>query len=162
LADHENDRLRIFTFSSWSVHEIGLEYLFTDWHNKVNKKRVLIITLVVLGILLAAFFGMRAIHSFRRIHEGGFGPGHRLPPPSQTDVELIRDWMTIPYIAMTYGVPDRMLFRELGIPDKNNRDKNLKDLNNRYYPNDDGYVLQRVKQAILSHRLRQPIPSPTP
>lgn len=128
----------------------------------MDKKRIAVISLIILGILLAAIFGLRAFHAFRKIHEGGFGPGHPPPPPSQTDVGLIRDWMTIPYIAMTYGVPDRMLFRELQIPEEGNRDKNLKDLNSQYYPNEDGYVLVTVKQAILSHRPPQPAPTPTP
>ena len=128
---------------------------------KLNKNRIFVFVLIALAILVAAFFGMRAFRAFHRMRDGGFGPGHPPPPPSQTDVELIRDWMTIPYISMTYGVPDHMLFKELRIPEDNNRDKSLKDLNKAYYPDKDGYVLDTVKQAILSHRPSQPPSTPT-
>ena len=121
------------------------------------KQRILNIGLIILGVVIVAFFGVRAVHAFRHIRDGGFGPGK--PPPSETDVELIRDWMTIPYIARTYGVPDRMLFKELGIPDKDNLEKNLKELNDEYFPDKNGYVLAEVKKAITDHR---PPPPTTP
>jgi len=117
-----------------------------------TKQRLVIAGLIVLGVLFAGFFGMRAIRAIRYIHDGGFDPGKPPPLPSETDVELIRDWMTIPYIARTYGVPDRMLFKELNIPDKNNRGKSLKELNDKYYPDQDGYVLDEIKKAIIKHR----------
>jgi len=126
------------------------------------KQRLAIAGLIVLGILFVGFFGMRAFRVFKHIHEDGFGPGHRPPPPSQTDVELIRDWMTIPYIARTYGVPDRMLFNELNIPDKDNLDKSLKKLNDEYFPGQDGHVLDQVKKAITNHHPPTPPIVPTP
>jgi hypothetical protein len=122
-----------------------------------TKQRLVITGLIVLGVLIVAFFGVRAVHAFRHIREGGFGPG-KPPPASETDVELIRDWMTIPYIARTYGVPDRMLFKELGIPDKNHLEKSLKELNDEFFPDKNGYVLDEVKKAITDHR---PPPLPT-
>lgn len=115
------------------------------------KQRELTIALIAFGVVLVAFFGIRAVHAFRRIHEGGFGP--RKPPPArETDVELIRDWMTIPYIAKSYGVPDQMLFKALDIPETGNRNKNLHELNLDYYPNSDGIVLEKVKATIIEHQ----------
>jgi hypothetical protein len=117
-----------------------------------TKQQLVIAGLIVFGILFAGFFGMRAIRAIKHIHDGGFGPGKPPPPPSETDVELIRDWMTIPYIAKTYGVPDRMLFKELNIPDKDNQEKSLKELNEEYYPDQNNYVLDEIKKAIIKHR----------
>jgi hypothetical protein len=121
----------------------------------------LITGLIAIGVLLIALSGIRAVHAFRRIHEGGFGP--RKPPPvSETDVELIRDWMTIPYIARTYGVPSEMLFKELDIPEKGNRDKNLHELNLDYYPNSDGIVLAKIKATIVEHQPPVSLTPPVP
>ena len=123
------------------------------------KQRLVIVGVILVGILIIGFFGVRAAHAFRHIRDGGFGPGHPHPPPSETDVELIRDWMTVPYIANTYGVPDRMLFKELEIPDKENREKSLKELNDEFFPDKDSYVLDAVKKVITDHR--PPAPAPT-
>ncbi|MEP7133788.1 MAG: hypothetical protein ABI904_02530 [Chloroflexota bacterium] len=128
-----------------------------------TKQKLSIIGLIVLGVLIVAFFGVRAVHAYRHIRDGGFGPGgHRPPPATETDVQLIRDWMTIPYIANTYGVPDRMLFKELKIPEENNREKSLKVLNDAYFPDQTGIVLEQVKQAITDHRPPAPPTAPSP
>ncbi len=54
--------------------------------------------LIVLGLILVLFFGFRAVRSFLRIQFTSLEPG-------VTDVELIRGWMTIPYLATSYNVP---------------------------------------------------------
>jgi len=127
-----------------------------------TKQRLVITGLILLGVLFVGFFGVRAARAIRHIRDGGFVPGHRPFPPSQTNVELIRDWMTIPYIADTYGVPDRMLFNELGVADANNREKSLKELNEEFFPNQAGYVLTVVKQAVDAHRPPAPPTAPAP
>ena len=123
-----------------------------------TKQRILIIALIVLGIAIMLFFGLRALHAFRRIHEGGFGLRSR-PTPSETVIELICGWMTIPYISRTYAVPGKFLFRELQIPEDGNQNKSLEELNNEYYPTQPDFVLKKVKDLISSH---QPPPPPTP
>ncbi|HET7145312.1 MAG TPA: hypothetical protein VFI68_14930 [Anaerolineales bacterium] len=117
------------------------------------QQRVLVVGLISLGILFTAFFGMRALHAFRRFN------GHRPPPPNtvETDVELIRDWMTVPFVSRMYQIPDEIIFESLEISPKNNRDKSLMDLNQEFYPNTEGYVLDKVKTTILAHQ-----PPPTP
>ena len=119
------------------------------------QQRALVIGVIIIGILFTAFFGMRAVHAFRKFN------GHRPPPPGkvETDVELIRDWMTIPFVSRMYHVPDEIIFDALGIPPKNNRDKNLKELNQEYYSTTNDYVLDMVKTTILAH---QPPPTPDP
>lgn len=114
-------------------------------------KRAVIIALNILGCLLILVFGLRALHAFRKFS----GSPH--PPPSspgevETDVERIRDWMTVPFIAHMYGVPAEILFEALGIPEEGNRKKNLGTLNREYFPQSDGRVEKIVKDAILAHQ----------
>lgn len=129
-----------------------------------SKQRVLTIVLTILGCLLITFFGLRAFHAFKKFN------GHR-PPPGQveTDVELIRDWMTVPFIARMYAVPEKIIFDALEILPRENRDKSLEEINREYYPETDGLAMQIVKAAILAHQPPPkaasppaPFPSPTP
>ncbi|MEW5958535.1 MAG: hypothetical protein AB1801_12465 [Chloroflexota bacterium] len=63
-----------------------------------RRGRILITGLIVLGLALVLFFGLRAARSFMRIHPPGLKPG-------VIEVEAMRGWMTIPYIAKAYRVP---------------------------------------------------------
>lgn len=118
-------------------------------------QRALIAGLIVMGILLAGFFGLRTLHAFRQFR------AH--PPPIsaaeadqvETDVELIRDWMTIPFISKTYHVPSHVLIDALEIPSNRNREKSLKQLNREYYPQAEGIVLTKIKAAILEYQTRE-------
>lgn len=117
------------------------------------RQHLLVIGLIAIGILFTAFFGMRAFHAFRKFN------GHRPPPPGkvETDVELIRDWMTIPFISRTYQVPPDVIFEALKISPQKDHDKSLQVLNDEYFPDQDGYVLSLVKETVLAH---QPQPNP--
>jgi hypothetical protein len=117
------------------------------------KQRALAIGLIISGILFTFFFGMRAFHAFKKID------GHRPPPPGkvETDVELIREWMTVSFIAKMYRVPEKDIFDALNIPPQGKHEKSLKDLNKDYYPDKDGHVMDTVKATILAHQ-----PPPTP
>lgn len=122
---------------------------------KETKPRILFIALSFLGALLILFFGLRAMRAFRKFD------GHRPPPlfagELQTDVENIEEWMTIPFIAHNYGVPPDILFDALDIDPEKNHKKSLKQLNEEYYPDEDGFVIGTVKATILAHQ-----PPPTP
>ena len=127
--------------------------------SKVNpKQRALVIGLIILGILFTIFFGMRAFHAFKK-----FG-GHR--PPQQgkveTDVELIRDWMTISFISKMYRVPEREIFDALNVSPLGSHDKSLKVLNNDYYPDKNGFVMDTVKATILAFQASHPPPDSAP
>lgn len=122
-----------------------------------TKQKVLITILIALGILLVIFFGLRAFRPFREMR------GHH-PPPGQveTDVTLIRDWMTIPYIAQRYYVPGEKLFEVVKIPPQENKNKSLLQINNEYYPDQPGFVLETIKADILAHQPpTPPVPQPT-
>lgn len=127
-----------------------------------TKQRLAITVLIILGVLFIGFFGLRATRAARHIRDSGYEPGKLPPPPSETDVDLIRDWMTIPYIAKTYGIPDRILFKELKIPNEGNREKSLKELNDEYFPDQAGFVLKEVKKVVTDHRPPTPPTAPVP
>ena len=117
-----------------------------------KRQRALIVLLIVLGVVIVGFFGWRTLHAFRDFR------GHRPPPPFvqsenqavETDVELIRDWMTIGFISHSYHTHPRMLYDALNIPPKGNEDKSLQQLNDEFYPDQPGYVLETVKSVIRS------------
>jgi hypothetical protein len=125
------------------------------------KQRTLVIGLILLGLIIVGFFGLRTIRAFRKFD------GHRPPPPFaqeqvETDVSLIRDWMTIPFIANMYHVPPPVLFKALDIPQHKNKnmEKSLKQLNDEYYPEVEGVVLEKSSRdpVINQRRLRLLLP----
>jgi hypothetical protein len=126
------------------------------------RQRALVIGLIVIGVLIVGFFGLRTLRAFREFR------GHRPPRPfdsdrpRQTDVELIRDWMTIPFIEHTYGVSPRIIFDALEIHPRGNQDKSIKQLNDEYFPSQPGYVLEAVKAAVLANLPPAPVPSAAP
>src|SRR5512147_2760070 len=95
-------------------------------------QRILVAALIIFGVWLAGFFGLRTFHAFREVRE------HRPPPPFKnetpvTDVQLIEDWMTVPFIGKMYHVPPPMIFEALGIPFEGNQEKSIKQLNDKYF-----------------------------
>ena len=121
--------------------------------NTNPKQKALVIALIIFGVLFTVFFGMRAARAFRKFD------GHRPPPRGEveTDVELIREWMTISFISRTYQVPEKVIFEALDISPVANHEKSLEDINKDYFPDQDGYVLDLVKATVLAH---QPPPQP--
>ena len=125
-------------------------------------QRALTAGLIFLGILVAAFFGLRsalALREFRR---------HGPPPPLEavfteqvleTDVDLIRDWMTVPYVSKTYQVHPRVLFDALGISPRGNEEKSLAQLNEEFFPQSPGLAVELVKAVI---RANQTVPTVVP
>jgi hypothetical protein len=113
------------------------------------KQKILAISLIVIGFVVVGLFGLRTFHALR-----GFRGHPPIPPPGkmETDVELIRDWMTIPFIAQSYHVPGVVLFDALQISPQDNYEKSLADLNRKYYPNERGFVLTKVKETVLANQ----------
>ena len=119
-----------------------------------RRQRALVITLIIVGLVIVGFFGWRTARAVRQFR------GHPPPPPFsaetvETDVSLIRDWMTVPFVGKMYGVPPRLLFKALDIPEHRNKEKSLKQLNEEYYPQAEGIVLEKVKAAILAQQPNQ-------
>ena len=124
------------------------------------KQRLLFNGLIVIGLAFVVFFGIRFVHAFREFN--GHRPHHFPPSGSQsaiTDVNLIRDWMTIGYISEAYRLPRNLLYEAVNIPPNGNEHKSLKQLNDKYYPKIPGYVLEKVKATILA---KEPTPTASP
>jgi hypothetical protein len=130
--------------------------------NSTNpRQRNFVVGLVIIGLMIITFFGLRTVRAFRQFH------GHRPPlpfatRPMETDVNLIRDWMTIPFIANMYHVRQHILFEALDISEQGNREKSLKQLNDEYFPEVEGIVLEKIKTAVLAALADQPRPEPIP
>jgi hypothetical protein len=105
--------------------------------------------LIVVGILLIIWFGVRSTVSAIRVWRTGLQPG-------VTDVEAIRGWMTVPYIGQAFGVPEEYLFKAVGIPAESNRRKSLGKLNREYARGERGAIMKRLKAAIRRYQTEQP------
>ena len=115
------------------------------------KQRNFVTGLIIIGLIIIIFFGLRTVRAIKEFR------GHRPPPPFatehiETDVSLIRDWMTIPFISKMYHVRPHTLFEALEIPEHENREKSLKQLNEEYYSQMEGLVLEKVKATILANQ----------
>jgi hypothetical protein len=125
------------------------------------KQRILIGALIGLGLLIVGIFGIRTFHAFKEFR------GHRPPPhpfsneQPVTDVEMIRDWMTIPAIGKMYHVPPPIIFDALNISPVGNEKKSLKQLNDEYFPNQPGHVLEIVKATVQTNLPLTPISAST-
>ena len=107
----------------------------------MTKQRFFTAGLIIIGLFIIVFFGMNTLRAFK--HMRGHGPFNGKPPTAnQTDVELIRDWMTIPYIGNMYDVPPEALFFSLGIkPGKDIAKKSLLELNDQFSDGNDALGL---------------------
>jgi hypothetical protein len=121
------------------------------------KQRNFVTGLIILGLIFVIFFGLRTARAFRQFRE------HRPPPPFatqqiETDVNLVRDWMTIPFLSRMYHVKPHILFEALEIPEHENREKSLRQLNEEYYPQAEGIVIEKIKAALEMAIAKQPVP----
>lgn len=97
-----------------------------------------------LGITLVIFFGLRVSRAFIHMRQMDFRP-------ERTDAQDIRGWMTLSYISKAYHLPPRYLYDTLNIEAEGNERLSLAELNRRYYPDRDGYVLEQVRQAVAEY-----------
>ncbi len=119
---------------------------------------ILVVLLILIGFGLTAYYGIRAVRSYREMHRVHLRPG-------QTDVSLVRPWMTVPYIARAYRVPEEVLWQGLGIPERGNRAKSLRALDRQYAGGKPGAILEKVKEIITEYQGAHPaipaLPVPT-
>ena len=112
-------------------------------------RRVLTIILVVIGVALVGFFGLRAYRAYTRFQPDA-------PVAGLRDVEAIRGWMTLPYIAHAYGVPEDSLFAALALPKPGNTRLSIKQLVAKY-DRDPQATRQTIQQVLLRE---QGVPTP--
>ena len=129
---------------------------------KKGKPNLLVLGLTVLGCLLMLVFGLRVMRTFNKFDGVPKPPPFTAAEEIETDVETIEDWMTIPFISRAYGVPPEVLMEALMIPMRGNHKKSLKELNEEYYPQSDGHVIDTVKAAILAYQSSSVPDAPAP
>lgn len=120
------------------------------------KNNAIILLFIILGLVVTVLFGMRLMRSIRRV------PFHHMPPPASTDVNEIHDWMPIPYIAKIYSVPEPYLYEQAGIPRSADRKDSLLQLNEKYFSDQPGIVLEKVKTAVQEFQASHPVPPAPP
>ncbi|WP_210547228.1 hypothetical protein [Rhodoferax sp. PAMC 29310] len=81
-------------------------------------RRRLIVLAVVVGLALSSIFGYRAIRIFDY---------HQRVARGEIQVESLRGWMTLPYVAQRYKVPEPALRDALGLPPTGHDERNLSD-----------------------------------
>ena len=120
----------------------------------IARRQLLKVVLVLVGLGLVFHFGGRTLESYRQVRyvqEQGFDTG-------DADVNAIRPWMTIHFVAAAYAVPQEYIYAELGIDStRRRRNIDIRHLNedlrlgrseNGHYP----AVIDRLRQIILAYR----------
>jgi len=84
-----------------------------------KSRRILLLLLCIVAVVVVFFFAGKMFLKFT----------HSRPPvPRQTNVELIQEWMTLPYVSRTYGVPFKDLREGLKLSPNENERESIKDL----------------------------------
>ena len=118
-----------------------------------QKRRFYLIILLIIGIGLASFFGTRAFRNFTHIREKKFGGG-------ETNVELIRGWMTVDYITKMYHVPPDVVLKPLNLPVESNINRSLGSLIRATGATNPNELLELVKKNIDDFQQKDLIPTP--
>lgn len=117
------------------------------------RRRPWLIAAVSLALLVVLAFGGRAAWRL----------GHRLlgppPPPRQTDVSQIAEWMSLPYVSRAYRVPEGELARALGVEPTGRRMRPLRDIAAETGRSSDETVAI-VRQTVTSWQANHPEPKP--
>jgi hypothetical protein len=111
------------------------------WRRSV--RRLLLMALLAGSLVLIGVFSLRAIRDYRRLQ-------YELTTGT-TDVERIRGWMTVPYIARAYDVPPQVVFAALAIPETGNERLNIPQLATKYR-RDAVEVRTTIQRAILVYQ----------
>jgi hypothetical protein len=117
-----------------------------------KRLRVLVLSLIAGGLVLAVLFGSRAFRAWMEVR--GLRPPQDVlmeAIPDVVDAELVRDWMTLPFIARMYNIPPSEFYDGLDIPRRGNEGKSLTQLNSEFYPEAPGFVEMKVKEIVLEN-----------
>jgi hypothetical protein len=115
---------------------------------------LLTIGVIVIGLAIAGFFGIRTVTSARQlqyIRQQGLDRG-------SASVDAIRPWMTVRFIAVAYAVPEEYIYSALEIPfDRRRPDNSLGEINKEFQMgnspvNNQLVVIDKAKVAITDYR----------
>lgn len=108
-----------------------------------RRQQLLLLSALLLALFITFFFGMRAFRRFRQ-------------PPND---EPIRAWMSIPYIAHSYGVPPPVLWAALDPPpDLPPSRRPIRRLAEELNLTTDE-IIARLEKAIAEARAKHPPPA---
>lgn len=114
-----------------------------------------IIILVSIGIICILISG---VLSYQYIHRIGHRPR---PIPRQTDVLLIQSWMSVPYIARMYHVPEPELAQGLHIDPNAARMQSLSTIAGKQGKQTEE-IIALVQQVIVDFQKKHSVPSAFP
>jgi len=118
-----------------------------------GKTRSILLVLVILGVILAFFFAARAFHGFQRVRAFKRGGG-------ETNVELIRGWMTVDYITKMYHVPPDVVLSPLNLPVQGNEKRSLESLIRGLHSDNPKDLMEKVKKNIDDFQQKDMQPAP--
>ena len=121
----------------------------------LRARRPWLIAAVSLGLIVVVLLGGRAAW---RLGHRLFGPP---PPPRQSDVALIVDWMSVPYVSRAYRVPEPELYRALGVEPEGRRTRRLRDIA-AATGRDPDEVVETVRETVTAWQASHPAPSRPP
>jgi hypothetical protein len=118
------------------------------------RRRPILAGIIAVLLVVVLLFGGRAAW---RLGSRLLGPP---PPPRQTDVSLIADWMSVPYISRAYRVPPPELYKALGVEPGGRDRRSLREIASTSGRSSDE-VLQVVREAVLAWQASHPaLPRP--
>lgn len=109
-----------------------------------TRRSALVIVLLLVGLAMVGLFGTRAYRAYERFHQ-------LAPAGNLADAADIRGWMTLPYIARAYRVPEDMLYQALALPKQGNERLSVKQIV-ATYGRDPQATREQIQQALLRGR----------
>jgi hypothetical protein len=114
--------------------------------------RFYLLVFLIFGLILTVFFATRAFHGFQRVRSNKFGGG-------ESNVELIRGWMTVEYITKMYHVPPNVVLSPLNLPVDGNEKRSLESLIRMSGTTDPKGMLEKVKTSINQFQQKDLLPT---
>ncbi len=114
-------------------------------------RRSWLIAALAIALIIALIVGGRGA---MRLYFRLTGPP---PPPRQTDVSAIADWMTLPYVGRAYRVPEPELGRALGITPEGRRTRTLAQIASETGRSSDE-VVEIVRATVTEWQAAHPEP----
>ena len=122
----------------------------------MRKKMSSAFLLILTGFICLTIGGVLGYQYYHRIHF------HQFPMPKETDIHHIEGWMTIPFVARLYHVPEQELFDALHILPIEKK-TNITSLAKKGNKNVDIF-LSEVQSSVATiqeyQKTHPPIPSP--
>jgi len=115
-----------------------------------RKSHLLFLIIAIVCVAIALFMGGKFVS--RALY---FGP----PVPRETNVKLIQEWMTIPYISRTYGVPVEVFSTELNLEEGVYRRMNIEDIAKKMNVTSP-QLIEQLQEVIVKFQSEHQSPPP--